>query len=68
MPLPKYSGIQWTVALARSSRGRSSSTAMNQSSVTRKMRGVWHRQQWGYRWTISSAASRRPRSPRSATI
>jgi hypothetical protein len=42
-----YSGIQFTVAFALSNCGRSSSTAMNQSSTTRKIRGVWHRQQCG---------------------
>ena len=39
MRLPKYSGVQATVAFASISFGRSSSTAMNQSSAMRKMSG-----------------------------
>ncbi len=65
--LPKYSGVQSIVALASMSFGRSSSTAMNQSSEIRKMSGVWQRQQNGKRCSIVPASIRRPRSARSAT-
>ena len=47
MRLPMYAGVHSTVAFASSSGCRSSSTAMNQSSVTRKMSGVSQRQQCG---------------------
>ena len=68
MRLPKYSGVQSTVAFAAISFGRSSSTAMNQSSAMRKMSGVWQRQQKGKRCSISPAEMSFPRSPRSTTI
>ena len=45
--LPKYAGVQSTVAFAASSLGRTSSTEMNQSSAMRKMSGVLQRQQNG---------------------
>ena len=47
MRLPMYAGVHSTVAFAASSRCRSSSTAMNQSSASRKISGVWQRQQNG---------------------
>ena len=47
MRLPMYAGVHSTVAFASSSGCRTSSTAMNQSSDRRKIRGVWHRQQYG---------------------
>ncbi len=46
MRLPMYSGTHSTLAFSSSSFGRSSSTAMNQSSEMRKMIGVSQRQQW----------------------
>ena len=47
MRLPMYAGVHSTVAFASSSGWRSSSTAMNQSSESRKISGVWQRQQNG---------------------
>ena len=47
MRLPMYSGTRCTVAFASSRRGRTSSTEMNQSSDSRQMSGVSHRQQCG---------------------
>jgi hypothetical protein len=47
MRLPMYSGTHSTFAFSSSSVGRTSSTEMNQSSESRKMSGVSHRQQCG---------------------
>ena len=56
MRLPMYAGVHSTAAFASSSFGRISSTAMNQSSETRKMSGVWQRQQNGYECSYVSGA------------
>ena len=45
--LPMYSGIHSTSRLAARIGSLTSATEMNQSSVTRKISGVWQRQHSG---------------------
>ena len=47
MRLPMYSGVHSTVRFASRIGSRISSTEMNQSSLMRKISGVWQRQHSG---------------------